>query len=69
MRGVHLEVTQSQTAEEFQWKLNAFITRKTRPEMIVSDNASVFKTTAKWIKLMRESEKLQDYLASEGITS
>ena len=45
MRGVHLEVTKSQTAEEFQQKLNALITRKTRPEMIVSDNASVFKTT------------------------
>ena len=68
MRGVHLEVTKSQTAEEFQRKLNAFITRKTRPEMIVSDNESVFKTTAKWIKLIRKSEKLQDYLASEGIT-
>ena len=36
--------------------------------MIVSDNASVFKTTAKWIKLIHKSEKLQDYLASEGIT-
>ena len=68
MQGVHLEVTQSQTAEEFQRKLNAFITRKTRPEMIVSDNASVFKTTAKWMKLIGKSEKLQDYLASEGIT-
>ena len=59
MQGVHLKVTQSQTAEEFQRKLNAFITRKTRPEMIVSDNASVFKTTAKWIKLIRKSEKLK----------
>ena len=68
MQRVHLEVTKSQTAEEFQQKLNAFITRKTRPEMIVSDNASVFKTTAKWIKLIRKSEKLQHYLASEEIT-
>ena len=68
IRGVHLEVTKSQTAEEFQQKLNAFITRKTIPEMIVSDHASVFKTTTKWIKLIRKSGKLQDYLASEGIT-
>ena len=68
MWGVHLEVTKLQSAEEFQRKLNAFITRKTRLEMIVSDNTSVFKTTAKWIKLFRKSEKLQDYLASEGIT-
>ena len=68
MRGVHLEVTRTQTAEEFQRKLNAFITRKTRPEVIVSDNASVFKTTAEWIKKIRKSEKLQDHLASLGIT-
>ena len=68
MRGVHPVVTKSQTVEEFQWKLNAFITRKTRAEMIVLDNESVFKTTAKWIKLIRKSEKLQDYLVSEGIT-
>eukprot|EP00795_Rhopilema_esculentum_P001699 gene1699-biopygen10278 len=68
MRAVHLEVTRSQTAEEFQRKLNAFITRKMRPEVIVSDNASVFKTTAEWIKLIRKSEKLQDHLATLGIT-
>ena len=68
MQGVHLEVKKSQTAEEVQWKLNAFITKKARLEMIVSDNASVFKTTVKWIKLIHKSEKLQDYLASEGTT-
>ena len=68
MKGVHLEVTRTQTAEEFQRKLNAFITRKMRPEVIVSDNASVFKTTAEWIKKIRKNEKLQDHLASLGIT-
>ena len=49
-RAVHLEVTKSQTAEEFQRKLNSFIARKTRPRLIISDNASVFKATASWIK-------------------
>ena len=34
----------------------------------MSDNASVFKTTAEWIKKIRKSEKLQDHLASLGIT-
>ena len=34
-RAVHLELTRTQTAEEFQRKLNAFITRKTRPERII----------------------------------
>ena len=55
-RAVHLEMTRTQSAEEFQRKLNAFIARKTRPKVIVSDNASVFKTTASWIKKIPKSE-------------
>ena len=66
-RAVHLEVTKSQTAEEFQRKLNSFIARKTRPRLIISDNASVFKATASWIKKIRKSERLQDHLAREDI--
>ena len=31
MQAVHLEVTKSQTTDEFQMKLNAFITRRKRP--------------------------------------
>ena len=64
---MHLEVTKSQTAEEFQRKLNAFITRKMRPQQIVSDNAAVFKTTADWIRKIRRSEQLQDFLAAQEI--
>ncbi len=66
-RAVHLEVTKSQSAEEFQRKLNSFITRKTRPELIVSDNAAVFKTTANWIRKIRKSEQLQNHLATQEI--
>ncbi|XP_078364031.1 uncharacterized protein LOC144648298 [Oculina patagonica] len=66
-RAVHLEVTRTQTADEFKQKLNAFISRRTRPRIIISDNAKVFKTTADWIKTIRKSEKLQDYLARENI--
>ena len=68
IRGVHLEVTRTQPAEEFRRKLNAFIARKVRPEVTVSENASVFKATAEWIKTMRKSEMLQDLLASLEIT-
>ena len=67
-RAVHLELTRTQTAEEFQRKLNAFITRKARPERIISDNAATFKTMATWIKRIRKSEKLQDFLAQQEIT-
>ena len=66
-RAVHLELAKSQTAEEFQAKLNAFITRKTRPRRIISDNGTTFIATTKWIKLIRKSERLHDYLASQYI--
>ena len=56
-RAVHLELTKSQTVEEFQRKFNAFIARRTSSKLIISGNAAVFKTTA--------SEKLQDYLAKQ----
>jgi hypothetical protein len=35
---------------------------------MISDNAAVFKTTAQWIKKIRKSEKLQDFLANQSIT-
>ena len=62
-RVVHLELTKTQTAEEFQRNLNLFIARRTRPKVMMSDNASVFKSTATWMKNIRKSERLQDYLA------
>ena len=66
-RAVHLELTKTQTAEEFQRKLNLFIARRTRPKVMISDNASVFKSTATWMKKIRKSERLQDYLARQDI--
>lgn len=66
-RAIYLEVTKSQTAEELQQKLTAFITRRTRPELIISDNAQGFKTTAGWIRKIRKSETLQDFLAKQSI--
>jgi len=45
-----------------------FIARRTRHKLIASDNASVFKSTATWIKNIRKSERLQDYLAKQDIS-
>ena len=66
-RAVHLELTKTQTAEEFQRKLNLFIARRTRPKVMISANASVFKSTATWMKNIRKSERLQDYLARQDL--
>ena len=62
-RAVQLELTKTQTTEEFQRKLN--LARGTRPRVMVSDNASVLKSTATWMKNSRKSERLQDYLARQ----
>ncbi|XP_028415516.1 uncharacterized protein LOC114538581 [Dendronephthya gigantea] len=66
-RAVHLELAKTQTAEEFQAKWNSFITRKTRPRKIISDNATTFVATAKWIKQIRKSERLHNYFAKQDI--
>jgi hypothetical protein len=59
---VHLELTKTQSAEEFKVTLNVFIARK-----IVSDNGEAFKATALWIRKIRKSERLQDYFARQEI--
>ena len=66
-REVHLELTKTQSAEEFKRKLNLFIARKTRPKRIVSDNGAAFKATAEWIRKISRNEHLQDYLARQKI--
>ena len=66
-RAIHVEVMKSKKADEFQRKLNLFIARKTRPCLIISDNTSVFKATASWIKKIQKSKRLQDHLAREDI--
>ncbi|XP_074608762.1 uncharacterized protein LOC141863201 [Acropora palmata] len=65
---VHLELTRTQSAEEFQRKLNAFVSRRTRPQVIISDNAATFKATATWIQKIRmRGERLQDFFARQEI--
>ena len=67
-RAIHLEVTKSQRAEEFEEKQSAFFTRRTRLKHIVSDKGAVFRTTAAWIKKIRKSEMLQNYLERQQVT-
>ena len=66
-RAIHLELKKTQTAEEFQRKINLFIARRTRPKVMISANASVFKSTATWMKNIRKSERLQDYLTRQDV--
>ena len=50
------------------YSLQRFIARRGRPERIYSDNGSSFTAAAKWIKMVTQDEKLQDYLSRNVIT-
>ena len=66
--GVFLDLMPNMEMTECLYSLQRFIARRGRPERIYSDNGSTFTAAAKWIKMVRQDEKLQDYLSRNGIT-
>jgi len=66
-RAVHLKLTRTQSAEEFQKKLMAFMTEQTRPQVIISDNEVTFKETATRIQKIRKSIRMQDFFTRQEI--
>lgn len=52
---------------DFTDMLNEFIGAHTTPRKKISDNAQTFKAIAEFIKNMRKSEELHDYLLDHGI--
>ena len=67
-RAVYLELLQDQTMPEFLRSLKCFIVRRGRPEKIFSDNGKTFVAASKWLKKIRQDEKINDWLAKQGIT-
>ena len=66
-RGLHLELLPNMTCEEFLSSFKRFIAARGRPSKIISDNGSTFIAASKWIKKVGKSEKVQEYLAQQGI--
>ena len=66
-RGVHFTTTRTMETSEFIARLNEFIAVHSRPQEIVSDNASTFKAAAAWIKKLMQSEELHEYLEYHSI--
>eukprot|EP00794_Sanderia_malayensis_P018542 gene18542-biopygen15623 len=64
-RGLHLEVLPDMTTEEFLASFKRFIAARGRPSKIISDNGKTFVASAKWVKRIRKSEKLQGYMAEQ----
>ena len=66
-RAVHLELLPNQTIEEFLKSLKRFIANRSRPRKINSDNGKTFTAAAKWLGKVMKTEKLQNYLAHQGM--
>ena len=66
-RAVHFTTTRTMLASEFIDRLNEFIAARSRPKRMISDNAQTFKGTAEFIKNLRKSEELHEYLAEHEI--
>ena len=66
-RAVYFTTTRNLVTSEFIDKLNEFIAVRMRPRKIISDNAQTFQAALKFIKNLRKSEELHDYLSDQGI--
>jgi hypothetical protein len=64
---VHLDLVKSLSAPDFIISFKKFIARRGRPELIYSDNAATFQAAAKWLKEVRDDEKLNNLLANLSI--
>ena len=67
-RAVHLELINSLSAESFLLCLRRFVARCSLPDSFVSDNATNFVATNKFLSLLQHDEMVQDYLGGHKIS-
>ena len=67
-RAVHLELLPSLETTNFISCLKRLIARRGRPRVIYSDNGGTFIKTERWLRQLRNDERLQGLLADYDIT-
>ena len=67
-RAVHLELAPDMTAETFMMSLEKFFSAWGVPNLILSDNAATFKSTAMHSKKLKDHPKVQKCLQSNYVT-
>ena len=68
MRAVHLEVVSDLTEESFLQAFRRFVSRRSLPATMISDNASTFLSAASEIEQLMNSTMVQDTLRNRGTT-
>ena len=66
-RAVHLEVVADLSEDTFLQAFCRFSSRKSLPRVVVSDNASTFMSAADDLKVLFESNAVQESLGNQGI--
>ena len=66
-RAVYLELLPSQDKNDFLQSLRRLIARRGRPQKIYSDYGKTFVAAAKWLKRIKNDERLHDWLAKYEI--
>ena len=67
-RAVHLELLSSMETSHFITCLKRLIPRRGRPRVIYSDNGGTFIKAGKWLRQLREDERLQGLLDGYDIS-
>ena len=67
-RAIHLEVVTDLTTETFMLAFRRFVSRKSLPHIMMSDNASTYLSAAEDLKGMLNSKELETSLGRRGVT-
>ena len=66
-RAVHLEIMQNMSAEQFIMALRRFISRRGKPNLIISDNAKTFQKSKEILQELFENKEVKKYLTASRI--
>ncbi len=66
-RGIHLEIVEDCSAEQFLLAFRRFVGRRGLPRLLLSDNAKNFKTSAKQITKIGRTTKVQEHIGNVGV--
>ena len=66
-RAVHLEIMQNMSAEQFIMALRRFISRRGKPNLILSDNAKTFQKSKEILQELFENKEVKKYLTVSRI--
>jgi len=67
-RAVHLEVVGDLSTETFLLAFRRFAGRRSKPKLMISDNATTFKAAAAELEVLYSSKEVRTALSNEGVT-